>query len=159
MRAALVAIAIVLAGCATGPDSRDAATQALEAKDYARAEPLLQQVLKEGRETGVAWNNLGVVYLRTNRMPQAQGALSMGARYGNRAAQQNLVSSGWPVPAADLADQSSDANAAAALLYFTGAVVEGRYQGRADAARNTPSQVLCRSDSVGTSVTTSCAQR
>lgn len=160
MKAVLFAVVVALAGCASGPDSRQAAEQAMAARDYVTAERQLQEVLREGRETGLAWNNLGVVYLRTGRLPQAHGALTMGARYGEQLAQQNLVSQGWPVPAVDLVATSSEANAAAALLYFTNVVVDSRSYRPAAPAR-AAQQMECRTQAsvTGSSATTTCSPR
>jgi len=56
----------------------------------------------ELRNRGLAWNDLGVIYLRSNRKNQAITAFAMAARYGEPLGGQNLRSLGIPAPQADL---------------------------------------------------------
>lgn len=97
---AFVLAAIVLSGCASLASE---GTQAMQNGNYAEAERMLQQAIRDGDTS--AWNNLGVVYERTGRTDLAIRAYQMAARYGNPTAQQNLVMKRLPVPPADLAEK------------------------------------------------------
>ena len=90
---------LLLVGCAT---TYNDGTRALEAGNLSLAEQLLTRAIREGDNLPGSWNNLGVVYSRTNRLDRAVQSYTMGARYGNPNSQSNLRQLGKPVPAADL---------------------------------------------------------
>lgn len=144
----------LLAACA-GPT--DVGTDLLNKGDYIGAE---QQLLAGTREqcaiAGVAWNNLGVLYLRQARGHEAVNAFTMGARCGNAVARATLVRNGWPVPAPDLeaaANEAARQNAEAALRGFTEGV-ESRRQSYSPPAF--PDPITCRSQRSGNAVRTDC---
>ena len=89
-----------LVGCST---TYNDGTRAIEAGNLSLAEELLTRAIREGDNLPESWNNLGVVYSRTNRLDRAIQSYTMGARYGNPISQANLRQLGKPVPAADLA--------------------------------------------------------
>lgn len=54
------------------------ALQLMQSRDYARAEPLLADLTRRQPQLAGPWLNLGIVYARTNRRPQAIQALRQG---------------------------------------------------------------------------------
>lgn len=89
----------LLAGCAS---TYNDGTRAGQAGNYALAEQLFIKAIQEGDNVPSSWNNLGVVYMNTNRTELAVRSYTMGARYGNAVSQGNLVSLNRPVPPPDL---------------------------------------------------------
>ena len=87
----------LFSGCASLAEQ---GMDAYAAGDVKMAEQKLAESIRGGDPSG--WNNLGVIYSRTGRPELAKRAYQMAARYGNPTAQQNLISMGLPVPAADL---------------------------------------------------------
>jgi len=98
-----VFIISLLVGCST---TYNDGTRALEAGNYALAEQLLVRAIREGDAVAESWNNLGVVYSRTNRLELAIQSYKMGARYGNPNSRDNLTKLGRAVPAPDLITSS-----------------------------------------------------
>lgn len=90
----------LLVGCST---TYNDGTREIEAGNLSLAEDLLMRAIREGDNLPGSWNNLGVIYSRTNRLDPAIQSYTMGARYGNPISQANLRQLGKPVPAADLA--------------------------------------------------------
>ncbi len=103
-------MAAVVAGCAT---TYNDGTRALQAQNYALAEQLLLQAIREEDNVAGSWNNLGVVYVRTNRNELAARSWTMGARYGDEKARENLREIGRPVPPPDLVDAPSSGRSGA----------------------------------------------
>lgn len=54
------------------------ALQFMQARDYTRAEPLLAELTQKQPGLSGPWLNLGILYARTNRKPQAIQALRQG---------------------------------------------------------------------------------
>lgn len=115
MRYMLCAIALLLTACAT---PNDLGRQALSRGDLPGAEREFTQAIRHGDAS--AWNSLGVVYERQNRLRAAVAAYTMGARYGDPTAIENLSHNNLPIPKADLAATrpSSTDGLAAALDAF-----------------------------------------
>jgi hypothetical protein len=110
MKALALALALfLLAGCASGPSHHQLGQQALHRGDLPAAEQQLRHAISTGETT--AWNDLGVVYSRTNRQALAVDAFRMSARYGDPAGKANLSRRNLPIPAADLlkAEESDSA--------------------------------------------------
>lgn len=156
------AFLIALTGCASIYND---GTKASEAGNWPLAEKLLIQAIHEGDNVPGAWNNLGVVYQRTGRLPQAIQAYTIAARYGDSVAQQNLVALGKPVPPTDLARPgASNMSNAEAILLLTGAAAQGYTQGRANAPPVAPLPQLpaaqptirCTSTTIGNQTSTVC---
>lgn len=93
---------VLIAGCAISPSYLQRANTAVNSGDLESAERLYMQEIQSGSNPGAAWNNLGVLYGHQKKVDAAMGAFTMGARWGNAYAQQNLVKFGRPVPNADL---------------------------------------------------------
>ncbi|HUW75134.1 MAG TPA: hypothetical protein VMV70_00515 [Gallionella sp.] len=75
----------------------------------------------------------------------AKSWFTLAARYGLKPAQDTLTENGWPVPAADLANQSGNIGA----LDLTNSFLKGYNQG-------TQSQTNCTSTVIGSQVFTNC---
>lgn len=68
------------------------AVQALRARDYTQAESLLLDLTQKQPQLAAPWLNLGIVYARTNRKPQAIQTLrkGLGLNPNNAVAQNQL---------------------------------------------------------------------
>lgn len=118
-------IAVALAGCASS--QYESGTEALKAGNYARAEMLLTQAVKDGDDPAESWNNLGVAYQRQGKIEQSKQAYTMAARYGNPLAQQNLQKMNAPIPNADLAHTiNGDGAIGAAYVIGIGSTLRNR---------------------------------
>lgn len=150
MRLPALLLALCLAGCVT---MQQQARPYIEKGDYVTAISLLEQGIQRGEVR--AWNDLGVVYTRMGNRERAIQAYTMGARYGDPAAQQNLISGGLPVPPADLATvraQQRAANAAetAATMQIINTLTPPPQP------IQMPRSVNCTSTRLGTTVQTNC---
>lgn len=158
MKYAALIICAVLAGCATSPSHYQLGSQALSAGDLKTAETELNAAIASGDSS--AWNNLGVLYVRTGRTSQAISAYQMGARHGDPVAQQNLVKRGLPVPPADLKASSSSSSSAdgwaAALKAFNDGK-NGNSYSRPSSSSPSRGPVFCDSTKgLGNSINTTC---
>jgi hypothetical protein len=167
VRITLVVLVAALTGCATPTVSLGYA--AAQRGDWATAERLALQSIRDGDDVGLAWNNLGFVYAKTGRRDMAVRAWSMGARYGDTTAQANLVSAGQPVPAPDLiARNSTGSDLATLAIILGGSAVSGYNQGRAAGSTAAPptiqvpkpasNTVTCTSTVVSPVVNTTCTK-
>ena len=120
----LASLVTFIAGCATPYGD---GTRAAEANNYMLAEKLFNDAIREGDRVGEAWNNLGVIYARTNRPELAIAAYTMGARYGSAVAQANLVRNNKPVPPADLANTIARPSSTSGLADALDAYGKARY--------------------------------
>ena len=142
MRIAGLALVVVLAGCASAYNDGVAAANR---RDWKTAERLYEQAIRNGDNVGMAWNNLGVVYLNTGRQAAGVQAYRMAARYGDAVAQGNLARMGESVPPPDLApsvSRGSGADLAGLALTLGNAAVTGYNQGRAAGAQAAPPATL-----------------
>jgi len=155
----------ILAGCATAYSD---GTNALQASNYTLAESLLVKALEEGDNVPGAWNNLGVVYMRTNRMDLAVRCYTMAARHGDTVGQANLVRLNRPVPTADLVNAQKGTTGSEAVLQILNAGVQGYNQGKATpVGQQSPSQLTldppklkCESKRTATgTIDTECKQQ
>ena len=155
-----LAVAVCVAGCAS---TYNDGTRAAEAGNYALAEQLYVRAIQEGDSPGSSWNNLGVVYMRTNRPEFAVRSYVMAARYGNENARLNLTKLNKPVPAPDLASSTGGSAGGSAALQILNAGVQGYNEGRTSAAGRAtaqPSEVKCETSvAFGGSVVTNCKQK
>jgi hypothetical protein len=167
VRITLVVLVAVLTGCATPTVNLSHA--AAQRGDWAATERLALQSIQEGDNVGLAWNNLGVAYLKTGRRDAGLRALNMGARYGDTMAQTNLVSAGQPVPAPDLiARNSTGSDLATLAIILGGSAVSGYNQGRGAGSPSAPATiqapkpasntVTCTSTVVSPVVNTTCTK-
>ncbi len=165
IKIAALVVALALSGCGgymTKVATTDLymGTKAMNEGDYKLAEKKLLEAIHEGNlatsvQYGLAWNNLGVVYLRTQRKDLATAAFTMAARYGEPSAAKNLALVGRSVPRADLVNapavQQAQPEARAAqtqaasndnnfLLQLLGAVLGGAAQGYAEGSAAAPSR-------------------
>lgn len=68
------------------------ALQLMQARDYAKAEPLLVELTQRQPQLAGPWLNLGILYARTHRRPQAVQALRQGLQLKpNSAPAQNQL--------------------------------------------------------------------
>jgi len=88
---------------------------------------------------------VGAVDFELGWVDSAKSWLTLAARYGQPTAQEDLTKHGWPVPAADLANQSGNIGA----LDLTNSFLKGYNQG-------TQSQTNCTSTVIGSQVFTNC---
>lgn len=125
---------LCFSGCAS---TGQLGINALNAGNLVAAQIHFERAIQEGDTS--SWNNLGVVYQRSGRMEMAVSAYTLGARYGDPVAQQNLVLLGKPVPPVDLAStrQAGEgggggglALAAALAAALADGYVEGSERGR-----------------------------
>lgn len=155
-----LALAACLLGCAS---TYNDGTRAAEAKNYALAEQLFIRAIQEGDSPGSSWNNLGHVYMQTNRSELAMRSFVMAARYGNEVARLNLTKFNKPVPAPDLAGSPGGSAGTTAVLQILNSGVQGYNDGRSSAAsRETvrPSEVKCETSvAFGGRVDTTCKQK
>ena len=128
-------LAALLAGCAS---TYNDGTRAGQAGNYALAEQLFIKAIQEGDNVASSWNNLGVVYMNTNRTELAIRCYTMGARYGNAVSQTNLVSLNRPVPTPDLVNAQQGRTGTESVLQILNAGVQGYNQGRTAAAAPPP---------------------
>ncbi len=141
-------LAILLSGCAT---RMQMAERAVQEKRFADAERMYSAEISAGKNVALAWNNLGVVYMRSGRPQMAVKAYTMAARYGDPVAQQNLVSMKLPVPPADLAhivaQRDAERRAAnnEALVLLLGTAAAAQQQRPPVQAYQQPQQVNCTS--------------
>lgn len=118
MRAALVLIGAVLAGCASY--SAEEINAAISRGDCTGAESKMQPLAQGGDAR--AMNNLGVIAENCRRdTPSAIGYYSLAARMGDDTARINLTRLGQSVPAPDLVRQSSSGNQALGLMLLEAA--------------------------------------
>lgn len=91
------------------------AVDAMRARNYTQAEPLLADLTQKQPQLAAPWLNLGILYARTNRKPQAILTLRKGlALSPNHAAAQNqlgiLLRENGELKAAEQAYQAALAN-------------------------------------------------
>jgi hypothetical protein len=150
MRIAVIALLVLaLTGCAASQHRQ--ARQHINKGEHWTAISMLQMEVQNGNWR--AWNDMGVAYQRVGEPDKAIQAYTMGARWGDATAQQNLINLNAQVPPADLAavqsqrDAANAAGAAAALQYL---------RATTPPPVQPPRTVNCNSYRVGNSVQTSC---
>lgn len=151
MRFLALFVVFALSACAT---RMQMAEQAIHQKRFADAERMYSEEISYGNNVALAWNNLGVVYMRSGRPQMAAKAYTMAARYGDPVAQQNLVAMKLPVPPADLAHIAAQRDAERraanneALMLLLGAAATAQQQRARAPAYQPPTQVSCTSTPV-----------